>query len=95
MGDKSLEERVSLLEMRAENSETLLLEMSKTNKNIEKLAEKVSEMHPIVMDIVLVRGYGNLTWRVTKIVGSILLVLMTLGGQLKEHIKHVFHYIFG
>lgn len=69
---------------------SLISELSKTNASIKELSLKVDDMSPIIKEVMLVKGYGSISWRILKWVGGITVGIIAMWDK----IKHFTHYIF-
>ena len=100
--EKTTRERVSdledkfkgMMDILVDNNKDLTGDIVDLKNSITALSKNLSDMAPIIEEIVLVKGYGGFAWRVTKQLGIWTLAIMASWGIFKDHIKHFLHYIF-
>jgi len=104
---KTIRERVSILEAKEERLEKLIKEyeglenihlsfineLAKVRESIDSINKQMTEVYPIVKDVILVKGYGSFTWKLAKWIGGITLAIITSWHFIKDFVKQIIEYI--
>jgi hypothetical protein len=102
--DKTLRERVAILEINNNRIERLIIdyeqaqktnrelmnEIQKMNQNISILSDRVNKMYPVVKEVMQAKFYGSWTFKILAWLGGIALILISIWPKIKGFI----HYLF-
>lgn len=75
--------------------ESFISEIARTNENIDALREQNEKMWPIIQEIITVKGYGGIAWKILKWMGGILAAIIVSWHHIKEVIHWTLEHLFG